>query len=359
MKKFIFSFLFISFIISCKKEAKTTLPAKETKQIPLSYASSFTIDSTDQALVYTIMNNGVQKKVSIDYNKLPFDNLVTTSASATAYLDALGETDHIKAAYDVNWIYNENLHNQIKNKQTQDLGNSNGMELEQLLQLNPDAIIVFSDPNKIQLYNQLEESGIQVIYVDEYLEQTPLGKAEFLKFYGLLTGKYTQANELFNQIERNYTDLKEKVHTVENKPTILANVMRGDIWYLPGGKSFSAQFFADAGGNYLWKEDSTEGSINLDFEQVYDRAKDAEFWFNASDYKTLSQLNDAHKNHSWFQAYKEGNVYSFAKRTNENGANDFFETGTVRPDLVLKDLISIMHPEVLPNHDLYFYQKLK
>ncbi|MXV37229.1 ABC transporter substrate-binding protein [Flavobacteriaceae bacterium Ap0902] len=359
MKNFTLLIMMLAIIISCKKETTAQPPIQSNVSIPLTYASSFRLDSTDNALTYTIINNGMEKKITIHYDQLPFENVVTTSASAVAYLDALDEVDKIKGAYDTNWIYNENLHRQVENKETQDLGNSNGMELEQLLQLNPDAVMVFSDPNKTQLYDQLEENGIQIIYVDEYLDQTPLGRTEYLKFYGLLTGKYEQANELFNQIEKDYTTLKEKVNSVEHKPTILANVMRGDIWYLPGGKSFSAQFFADAGGDYLWKEDTTEGSINLDFEQVYDKAKDAEFWLNASDYKTISQLNDAHKNHRWFQAYKEGNVYSFAKRTNENGANDFFETGTVRPDLVLKDLISILHPEVLPDHELYFYQKLE
>lgn len=359
MKNFINLVIILSLLVGCKREPQNSHKPVEKQTYTLSYATTFALDSVENQLRYTIKNKNTEKTLSIDYNRLPFKSIVTTSSSAVAYLDALGQTDKIKAAYDTDWIYSPTLQEQIADKTTQSLGNSNGIDLEQLLLLKPDAIVVFSDPNKVQLFKQLEENGIQVIYVDEYLEQTPLGKAEYIKFFGILTGEYKKANALFNTVEKEYKALSHKAKSVENKPTILANIMRGDIWYLPGGKSFSAQLFQDAGGQYLWKDDDTEGSIHLDFEEVFNKAENADYWLNASDFKTLDALGNAYKNHHWFKAFKAGNVYSFAKRTNAKGANDFFETGTVRPDLVLKDLIAILHPEVLPNHELYFYQKLE
>lgn len=361
-------FLFLSFtcvlvfLSACNKSELSENQLRESST-PINNifedASTAALYENDSTWKYEILLDNRAKSIDIPKNRLPLKNLAVFSASSIGYLEALDELKAIKGIYDSQWIYSPNLHQLINENPELDQGNLATLSLEGILALNPDAIIGYSDPNMTKTYQMLEKAGILVIYIDEYNETTPLGKAELIKLYGVLTGKQQQADELYNEIRTTYLKYKNLARKQDSKPSVFADIMRGDIWYMPGGNSFAAQYFHDAGGAYVWSNNEQSGSIKLNFEQVYELAADADIWMNVADLKSLSQVQQAYINHDWFKAFKKGQVYSLAHRMNSAGANDYFETGSVRVDWVLKDLVSIFHPKLIPNHTLYFYEKLK
>ena len=363
-KTFIYIFINITLFIlfSCEKDSssvdKNLHGLNQDSLNIFTNASSVALFEEDSTWNYQILLDKSTKSISIPKNKLPLKNMAILSASSVGYLEAIDELDAIKGVFDAQWIYSPALHQRIEDAPSLNQGNLSAINLEKIIALAPDVVIGFSDPNMSKTFQRLEDAGILIIYVDEYNEKTPLGKAEFIKLYGVLTNKLEEANELYQEIETNYISYKELALKQTNKPTTFAEIMRGDIWYMPGGESFAAQYFKDAGANYLWSNDTSQGSVKLNFEQVYEKAADADFWMNASDLTSLDEIQSSYINHDWFKAYKNENVYSLSKRMNTAGANDYFETGSVRADWVLKDLIHVFHPEVFPNHELFFYHKL-
>ena len=357
---FILSFLLILNFIQCKKEtAQHALPQETKKTQYISHASSFNLIIKADDIIYQQIRGTDTISQFIDKQNLPYKNLAIFSSSAIGYISALESINHVKSVYNADWIYNPKVHQLIAQKKIIDGGNAASANLETILAQQPDAIIAYSDPNQSKLLESVKNLGIPIIYIDEYLEKSPLGKAEYLKIFGVLLDQKHQADSLFTVIQNNYENLQKIAAVHTPKPSVFAEVMRGDIWYMPGGNSFQARYFEDAGGKYLWNDNESSGTINLNFEQVYSQASKADFWMNVADFSSLHQLQNAYKNHDWFGAYKNQRVYSFSQRMNAKGANDYFETGTVRADWVLRDLTHIFHPEILPNHKLIFYRKLK
>ncbi|MDO5655022.1 MAG: ABC transporter substrate-binding protein [Flavobacteriaceae bacterium] len=357
MKNILLIFIICSCFLQCKPEKPQ--PEKHREPSIITHATSFNLIENDDFWEYQLLRSGKEHTQKINKNQLPFKNMLIMSSAAVGYLNELQSLEYVRAAFNTDWIYNQKLHQFIQEKKIINAGNAGSATLETILSLDPDVIIAYTDPNQSKLLETIQKAGIPVILADEYLESTPLGKAEYLKLFGVLTGKNNEAEQLFSDIEKNYSQLKEMAKNAVHKPSVFADVMRGDIWYMPGGQSFSAQYFVDAGADYLWKDSTKQGTENLNFEQVFYRAQHADFWLNAADYQSLIQLKDAYKNHDWFDAYQHQKVYSLARRLNDTGASDYFETGTVRADLVLKDLVHIFHPELLPNHSLFFYHQLQ
>jgi iron complex transport system substrate-binding protein len=161
-------------------------------------------------------------------------------------------------------------------------------------------------------------------------------------------------------VEKNYFELKEIASSAKTKPGVLTEVKYGEIWYVPGGKSFMAAFFEDASSNYIWKDDLKTGSLHLSFEEVYVKAKDADFWLNMSLVKSKDELKALEPRYAEFNAFKTGNLYNNIKNTNAKGYSDYWETGIMFPDRVLSDLVLIFHPELKPQikNDLYYYRKI-
>lgn len=327
--------------------------------VDIDYASTFGIKENDSTLIYE--RYGINDTISLSIPKsiLPLKNVLVMSSSVLGYFDELDAFDNIKGIYNSNWVYSPEIHKRILDKKIEDLGNSGTINLEQILIQKPEAIITFSVPNQAKILENASKEGVYIIYIDEFLEKTPLGKAEYIKFFGKLFNKEDLADNKFQIIEENYNDAKKLASKIMIQPIIFSNIMRGDIWYMPGGRSFAAQYIYDAGGNYLWGDNENTNSLQLNFEQVLEKAQVADFWINTSDFTTLKQLQNSYPNHELFNAFQNKNVYSHSKRVNENGANDYFETGNVRPDLVLKDLIKIIHPSLYSEYQMYFYQKLK
>jgi iron complex transport system substrate-binding protein len=158
-------------------------------------------------------------------------------------------------------------------------------------------------------------------------------------------------------VKTRYEDLKTLAAGAEDKPTVFANTPFGDSWFMPGGQSYLGQLLADAGATYLWADDASTGSIPLDFETVFDQAADADFWVNTYQ-TTVADLLATDERFGDFAALENGGVYTNNARINANGGSDYYESGVANPDVILADLIRIFHPDLLPDHDLYFYMPL-
>ena len=208
--------------------------------------------------------------------------------------------------------------------------------------------------------NTIAKSGIPVIYNGDWVEQSPLGKAEWIKLFGALYGKEKEAKLFFDKIVNDYNEALALVKDVKNYPTVMSGVMYQDVWYTPQGQSWMAIYFRDAKADYLWKDTEGTGSLSLSYEAVLDKAVDASFWINPAQYESLGELEKANPHYAKFSAFKHKNVYSFAPRKGATGGSVFYELGPTRPDLILKDLIYILHPEVLmTNYVPVFFEQLK
>lgn len=355
MIKYIFSFVIMIFFFSCKEKQRHEIEAKQ--EIKFNYIKNLQLYTTDSSLVLKYTNDAYE--LQFKKSELPLQRIILFSSSAVGYIENLHALSSVVGVYDSQWMYSPQLHRLISERKVKDLGNSSVANIENILNLHPQGVITFQDPNKAKLMQNLKKQGIKIIYIDEYLEKTPLAKAEYIKIFGFLLGRESKSDSLFSTVEKRYGSLKNKAKIATNRPTVFVNNMLGDTWYMSGGKSFNAAMIKDAGGKYLWDDNEENGSLALSFEQVYTKAKNAKYWINVSNFNTYQQLSAAYKNNERFYAFQQKKVYNNNKRQTEQGTNDIYENGTVHPDQVLADLIAIFHPEILPNHHFFFYQPLQ
>lgn len=206
--------------------------------------------------------------------------------------------------------------------------------------------------------NTLKDSGLTVLYNGDWTEQSPLGRAEWIKFFGALYSREREADIIFKQIVKDYNDAKKIAQNTTEKPTVMAGAIFQDQWNLPQGGSWGAQFLKDANADYLWKDTDGTGSLSLSFETVLDKAENAEYWIGPNSYTSLTQMTENNPHYGQFQSFKNKKVYSFGTKRGPTGGYVYYELSATRPDLVLKDLIKIFHPELLPDYELYFFEKL-
>jgi len=179
-----------------------------------------------------------------------------------------------------------------------------------------------------------------------------------IKFFGALYNKEKEADSIFSKIESEYISAKSLASEAKNKPTVISGAMYKDVWYMPQGNSWGAQFIRDAYGDYLWIDSEGTGSLSLSLESVLDKGIEADVWIGPAQFNSLEELKEGSKAYTQFKAYKTGEVYSYSMKKGEKGGVIYYELAPNRPDLVLKDLIKILHPEMLPNHKFHFFDKL-
>ncbi|MBS1618067.1 MAG: ABC transporter substrate-binding protein, partial [Bacteroidetes bacterium] len=200
---------------------------------------------------------------------------------------------------------------------------------------------------------------ISVASSRDYFEQDPLARAEWIKFFAAFINKEKMADSIFNKVKADYGFIRNSTAKMGERPTVFCNVPYNGIWYMPCGKNYVARLFTDAGSTFLWQKDEPINGLNLtlNFEQVYERAANADFWMNPGVVSSLAQLSDQDTKFKLYKAFKTGQVYNCTNRLSTGGGMDMWETGTFRPDLVLRDLSLIFHGG--SSQDLYYYKKLK
>ncbi len=296
---------------------------------------------------------------SIAVIKVPIQKLVCTSTTHLPALEHFGDAEKLVGFPSTKYIYSSQFRKAITKDQITDLGSENGINIELLMGLNPDLVVDYAMGGKYDKFKQIEKMGIPVVVNADYMEETALGRAEWIKFMGLFLAREKESDSIFNTIEKNYLKYESLAKEAEKQPSVFSGIVYGDIWFMPGGNNFGAKFLADANGNYLWQSDSSRGSIKLSFEAVYEAANQADFWIGLSSINSLKELKDKDHRYEKFKAFQEGKVYGYNKRVRDEGGNDFLESGYMRPDLILADLIKIIHPELLESHQLFYYKQIE
>jgi iron complex transport system substrate-binding protein len=289
--------------------------------------------------------------------QVPIQSIIVTSTTHIPSLEMLEVEKSLLGFPNLNYISSEKVRARIEAKKIKEIGREQDLNTEVILDLNPNLIVGFGIDNNNPTYDNLEKNGLQVIYNGDWNEQSPLGKAEWIKFFGALYGLNKKAEIIFNTIEKEYQFTLELAKKATSKPTILCGELYESVWYLPQGNSWSSLFLKDAKTNYLWNETQGTGSLSLPFETVLEKAKTAEFWFQGS-FSSLQEMQNSNIHYNQFDAFKNKKVYSFSAKKGKTGGVLFYELAPNRPDLVLKDILKIVHPELLPNYNLYFYSKL-
>ena len=346
-KLFLITILFISF--SCKKKSSNTDLGKTTT------ISSRLQYSEDQQSLY-LTSGSFQYK--IEKNNLPYKKIILLNASLVGYFTELQAEDNIIGISSPEYIYSQKIHQLIDSGKIENVGNEQKYDLEKILALKPDAIFT----NHIEVfentYELLRKNKITLVFLDEYLETKPLEKSKYLLAIGKLIGKENEAKMTFEKIEKNYNALQNLASKAPEKPIVLMNEIYGNQWFLPGGKTFAAQIIRDANANYILGDNTEEKAIPLSFEEVFVKAENAQFWVNAGNHANKKSLLVANPNYAKMKVFQKGKIYTVSGKTKDK-ANDYFETGVVRADLVLKDYIKIFHPQLLPANQLTYMKELK
>jgi len=290
--------------------------------------------------------------------RTPIKTIVCTSTTHIPLLDYLDETDALVGFPTTDYISSEKMRKRVDAGKVTDVGIDKGMNLELLFSLKPALVMSYTMTSDLGQLRKIGELGIPVVINAEYLEEHPLGRAEWIKFMALFFGKEREADSVFSSIEREYLATQQLAATSNVKPTVLSGIVYGDAWFMPAGKNYAARLLQDAGTHYLWSDTDTNGFLELSFESVYEKAKEANLWIGVGSFASLAELENTEKRYLLFNPFRNKQVYSYNARKGAKGGSEFLELGYLRPDLILKDLVKIAHPELLPEYELFFHQKL-
>jgi iron complex transport system substrate-binding protein len=238
-------------------------------------------------------------------------------------------------------------------------GSAKGFNMERLMSLQPDLVMIYGTGNpQYDQQDKLQESNFRVAINSEYMETTPLGRTEWIKFIAAFFEKEARAERLFADTAGRYAAMAAKIRTVAQRPKVFCGSNYRGTWHVPGGDSYVARFLRDAGAEYLWEDDRSTGSMPLNVETVLARARNADFWLNPGISRSREEIASEDERYSTFDAFRTGRVYNNNAKVDAGGGNDIWETGVAYPDIVLADLISIFHPESLPGHQRTWYWQL-
>ena len=290
---------------------------------------------------------------------VPCKRIVSLSCIYSSMLAELGSVDAIVGIDNSDYVNDTTVLNRIRNQHLAELSKGSSADLEPTIALQPDLVLMFGMGNpERDMPSGFAESKLPVVIVLDHLEEHPLARAEWMKFFAAFVDKQQQADSIFASVETNYYQLKNKVAEVSSRPTVFSEIKFGEAWYMPGGKSFMALLIADAGGDYLWKDVNQSGSIPLTLEQVLMKAGAADVWLNQPLLFSLQDIAAADKRYTAFKAYQTKQVFNNTLGRNSKGYSPYWESGMSHPDRILADLIKIFHPNFQTNQKFYYYEQL-
>lgn len=380
MKKSLF--IFILFLLwNCKKQPKPDSTKNqfsvEAEKVEVSYAKGFSITNfedfkivrvnspwpkAEKEFTYVLAEKNVQLPDTLQFDQkvtIPIKKIVVTSTTHIPSLESLGQENTLIGFPHLDYVSSEKTRDLIKQGKIEEIGENEQLNTEVLLNLNPEVVIGFAVEGGNKTFATIKKSGIPVVYNGDWTETDPLGKAEWIKFFGAFYNQGQEADRIFKQIEKEYLSAKKLAQQAKTQPTVLAGSMYKDVWYLPYGNSWQAQFINDAKANYLYAETTGNGSISAAFESVLETAQQADYWIAPGSFTSYQQMQNASEHYQEFKAFQQQKIYSFAGVKGETGGVLYYELAPQRPDLVLKDLIKIFHPELLNNYKTTFFKALE
>lgn len=352
-----------------------TSEAKPDSSLHLKYAKGFSVDyfrgykrvtlsdpwrrGAVFARYYLIHDSSVQTPGDGVCVQIPLKTLISASCTHYTFLEMLGVSHTLKGVCNAKLAYNPYIRQSFKDSGIVDLGDPFQIEVERCLLLKPQAVMVSGYNNQDEHVTRLSESGIPVVYNNEWMESTLLARAEWIRFVACFYDKEALADSLYQEVENHYLSLKKMAaKAVTPKPRVLSGDNFRGTWYLPGGRSFTAQLFSDAGADYIYKNDTTTGSNPYSFEQVLRDFNDADVWVGATNGATLTGLLKIDERYKLFKPFREAQVYSYSNRVTAEGGNDYWESAVAYPDRLLADFIKLFHPELLPDYSWFYLKKM-
>jgi iron complex transport system substrate-binding protein len=377
--------LFLCLIAGCGQEKQQhsedtlTQSLKNTyaEKVTIHHAKGFTVDYFDHFKVvkivspslgdtacYLLVERGTVKPQGFPDHQtieIPIRSLAAMSSTHVGLVGFLDAYPILKGLGSLQYVYASEVNAMIDRGAIEEVGREQGINEEKIIAMDPDLVMATGNPGaKSPHYQTLSAAEIPVMFNSEWIETTPLARAEWVKLLAALLNKETEVNRKFEAVEKEYARLIKLAATSTGKPSILCGLNTKDVWFLPGADSYMTRFFEDAGTTYHWADSKTTGTLSLSFEAVYPYALHTDYWMNVGFDKndTKKTILSMDERYADFSAFKKGNVFSYNNRVNTKGSNDFFESGNVSPQTVLADLIHIFHPELLPAHQLVYYKKL-
>ena len=331
-------------------------PGWKQVTVLLPQAGALAVESPPIEFSYLLLRCGatppeVENGVSV--LKIPSQRIATASTTVLSHFDELGTTDRLVGHQGLRNVTSATVRARAEQGLIDELGDGATLDRERLLSLGPDLFLSYLSGG-----TAVQDLGVPTVYMSDFLEATPLARAEWLFFTSLFFDREQQALESLAEIRASYEKLVSLAATAKDRPKILFSAPFSGVWHVPGGQSFAGQLIADAGGDYLWADLNNTGSVPMDIEAVWERAHQADLWLQPFGWTSLEGGIAIDSRFADLPTLQRGDVFNNDLRTTPEGGNDYWELGALRPDLVLADLVHILHPELLPDHELVFHRRL-
>ncbi|HKI89956.1 MAG TPA: ABC transporter substrate-binding protein [Draconibacterium sp.] len=372
MQRLVFILILIFLLGSCSHHQKNGQPKKNTNH----FARGFQFEKNGDVTHLTVFNPWEKaRNIKFDYYLLnknkpvpdslrtkkiirtPIKRVICLSTSHLGFIDVLHENQSVVGISGANYVSNPEIQQRIKKGEAVDVGYGQNLNYEVIVNQQPDLVMVYGVGGEVTGYTQkLEELGIPVIMNAEYLEETPLGKVEWVKFMGAFFEKENEAEQYFKKVENNYISLEKLVVDKKNRPKVMVGSPYKDSWWVPGGNSYLANLIHDAGGDYLGKANPSHESYVISFENALTWGNQADVWINMGNLSSKKDILATDSRFKNFRVFTNGKIFNNNKRLSKQGGNDFWESGTVHPDLILRDLIAVFYPGLISEEMVYYQQ---
>ena len=363
---------FAFWMVACTPSGKQTSSKEALSSDSIQYAQGFTVQRFDTYIMVEVRDPWdstrlLQRYLLVDRTKsvpgglpkgtivkVPVKDIVIYTSVHAAIIDQLHETDKVIGVCEPRYMDTPAIQEGIQAGRIADLGEATSPNIEKMIEIGAELVI--ASPFQNSSYGPVEKIGIPIIEGADYMEAFPLGRTEWIRFYGLLFGKEEMADSIFKETEQAYLSLKNLTVNIDKRPTVLSEKKFGSSWYVPSGDSYMAHLIEDAGADYMFKDLPGAGSTPLAFETVFDKAIHADIWlvkYNQSSEMTYNDLRSEYTPYENFDAFKKQRIY-----TCNTGIVPYYEEFPLHPEYLLKDLIWIFHPELVPGYSPRYFSKM-
>ena len=363
---------FAFWMVACTPSGKQTSSKEALSSDSIQYAQGFTVQRFDTYIMVEVRDPWdstrlLQRYLLVDRTKsvpgglpkgtivkVPVKDIVIYTSVHAAIIDQLHETDKVIGVCEPRYMDTPAIQEGIQAGRIADLGAATSPNIDKMIEIGAELVI--ASPFQNSSYGPVEKIGIPIIEGADYMEAFPLGRTEWIRFYGLLFGKEEMADSIFKETEQAYLSLKDLTANIDNRPTVLSEKKFGSSWYVPSGDSYMAHLIEDAGADYMFKDLPGAGSTPLAFETVFDKAIHADIWlvkYNQSSEMTYNDLRSEYTPYENFDAFKKKRIY-----TCNTGAVPYYEEFPIHPEYLLKDLIWIFHPELVFGYSPRYFREM-
>lgn len=374
-------FIAATLAVSCATEDRNLPDANlDTDNASVTRAARFSLEKTDSCTILKITDpwQGAEGIVQVYYlvnrnNKIsfgsgessvihvPLKKIICMSTTHLAMVSALDEEDAVVGVSGAGFVYDESILSKIHMGLIYDVGYESGINNELIISLRPDLIMMYGIGSESAGYlGKVKELGINVMFNADYLETDPLGKAEWIKVFGALFCREKMADSIFRSVSESYDTIKSFIsRSISERPDVLLGLPFRDTWFISPGDSYASRFIEDAGGNYLWSDTKSSVSMPYGLEDVFRRSLKADYWLNTGNASSKRVITSLDPRLETIPCFSTGNIYNNNRRISQAGGNDYWESGILNPHLILKDIAAILHPELFPDYELFYYRRIE